>query len=112
MPLDERYVSTTFTAHFEIEIPITLGGLRVYPNPVYPARNHAAAVVFDGVPVGAEIRVFDGAGSIVAEERADANGRWTWNLLNDASRPVGSGIYLYEVLSGSERRIGKLAVVR
>ena len=112
MPLDERYVSTTFSVRFENETATTLRELRVFPNPVYPARNHVAVVFFDRIPVDSVVRVFDSTGSVVTEGRAESNGRWSWDLLNDASRPVGSGVYLYDVIFGPERRVGKLAVVR
>lgn len=112
MPLSEEHASTTFTVAFEASFVSTLRELRVYPNPVFPARHHVAVVVFDRLPSDATVRIFDAAGALLVEGRPDSNGRWLWNLLNDASRPVGSGIYLYEVFLGSERRLGKLAVVR
>lgn len=112
MPLSEEHASVTFTVAFETVLFSTLRAFRVYPNPVFLARHHVAVVVFDRLPPDAAVRIFGVDGVFLVEGRPDSNGRWMWNLLNDASRPVGSGIYLYEVLSGSERRLGKLAVVR
>jgi hypothetical protein len=39
-------------------------------------------------------------------------GQWRWLGTNDAGRRVASGIYLYVMEAGTERKIGKIAVIR
>lgn len=89
-----------------------LRAVRVYPNPVVPARSHAARVTVDGLPPGAQVRVYDAAGSQVAEGVADGTSRWVWHLRNTSSAPVAGGVYTYAIDWRGDRVIGKVAVIR
>ena len=88
-----------------------LSELRVFPNPAHLQR-HAVRVRFAGTPEGATVRVYSADGAQVAEGIADTQDAWTWDLLNDASAPVATGVYVYVVEWNASRRFGKLAVVR
>jgi hypothetical protein len=62
------------------------------------------------------VRVFDTAGRLVAEpfRRTVAAGKHdvTWNGTSRSGARLAPGRYLYEVRSGAERRVGRLALVR
>jgi subtilisin family serine protease len=111
MPVDESALSAPLHVQPRNARPTDLSGLRVFPNPVYLQR-HAAHAQFAGVPEGATLRVYSADGAFVVEGAADARDAWTWNLLNDASVPVATGVYVFAVEWNGSRRVGKLSVVR
>ena len=111
MPIDESARAAPLHVQPRDARPTDLSGLRVFPNPVYPQR-HAARVAFAGAPEGATVRVYSPAGALVAEGAADSTDAWTWDLLNDASLPASSGVYVFAVEWNGSRRVGKVAVVR
>jgi photosystem II stability/assembly factor-like uncharacterized protein len=85
---------------------LSLGDVRVYPNPYKPSAVGAAGVTFDRVPSDAAITLYDLAGARVAAGAPDSGGIWRWEAA------VASGVYLYFVERDGERRAGKVAVVR
>ncbi len=111
MPVDESARSVALHVRPRDARPADLSGLRVFPNPVYLQR-HAARAHFAGVPEGAVIRVYSADGAFIVEGVADARDAWTWNLLNDASAPVATGVYIFAAEWNGSRRVGKLSIVR
>ena len=84
---------------------LSLADARVYPNPYKPARQGDCGVTFDRVPSDARITVYNLAGEEVAAGVPDSGGAWVW------PGRVGSGVYLYVLTRGSERRAAKVAIV-
>jgi hypothetical protein len=86
--------------------------LNVYPNPAREARGDTA-VAFDNLTDSARIRIFTPGGDLVREAVFNGPGAlWRWDLANDAGEPVVSGVYIYVVTHGREKRSGKLALIR
>lgn len=84
----------------------TLEEVIVYPNPV-AACNW---VTFDKIPVGTDIYIYDVSGNCIAafprtEHERD---RRIWEF----SGSVSSGVYIYVLSSGNDRRVGKFSVIR
>ena len=82
----------------------TLTETIVYPNPV-----ECGQVTFDKLPIGTHIYIYDVAGNCIAsfartERERD---RKVWDLSG-----ISSGIYVYVLESETDRRIGKLSVIR
>ena len=82
----------------------TLTGTIVYPNPA-----ECDAVIFEKLPIGTHIYIYDIAGNCIASfERTERErDRKVWNLSG-----ISSGIYVYVLESETDRRIGKLSVIR
>ncbi|MCZ6676411.1 MAG: T9SS type A sorting domain-containing protein, partial [Candidatus Poribacteria bacterium] len=80
----------------------------VYPNPVRGDR-----VVFDRLPPETEIQIYDVAGSQIAFLTLTPNdqGRKIW-VFHQSDQTISSGTYVYVLEVGSERRTGKLSVIR
>ncbi len=82
----------------------TLAETIVYPNPV-----ECNEVTFDKLPLGTKIYIYDVAGNCIAsfgrtERERD---RKVWYLSG-----ISSGVYVYVLESETDRRIGKLSVIR
>ena len=82
----------------------TLTETIVYPNPA-----ECDAVTFDKLPIGTNIYIYDVTGNCIAafERTERERDRKVWNLSG-----ISSGIYVYVLESATERRIGKLSVIR
>jgi len=101
--------------------------IAVYPNPFHPGNDRR--LVFTGLPLAAQVRVFAPTGELVWSAREDdarqrrldaAQGEVWWLGVNssgtgDREAPlVGSGVYLYVISASDGRVLGrdKIAVVR
>ena len=82
----------------------TLAEAIVYPNPV-----EGDQVTFDKLPKGTNIYIYDVAGDCIASfERTERErDRQVWDLSG-----ISSGIYVYVLESETDRRIGKISVIR
>jgi len=82
----------------------TLTETIVYPNPA-----EGNAVTFAKLPIGTSIHIYDVAGNCIAafEGTEQERDRKVWDLSG-----ISSGIYVYVLKSETDRRIGKLSVIR
>ncbi len=88
----------------------SLDSLKIGPIPFTPHRDPAhTAIHFQGLPSGAQIRVYDQAGALVwSSDPADAaDGHCAW----PADKASGIYIYLVKAPDGTSRT-GKLSVIR
>jgi Two component regulator propeller len=85
--------------------------VKIYPNPVRPEFNGTVAI--DGLTADCVIKITDWAGQLLYQTRSQG-GRATWNVLDYQGNSIKTGIYLVLMATpdGSERLVGKLAVVR
>ena len=83
---------------------LTLAETMVYPNPA-----ECNEVTFDKLPIGTNIYIYDVAGNCLAsfEKTERERDRKVWDLSG-----ISSGIYVYVLESETDRRIGKLSVIR
>ena len=89
-----------------IMLPVpTLAEVIVYPNPVAECNQ----VTFDKLPAGTSIYIYDVSGNCVASltRTEHERDRRVWELFG-----VSSGIYIYVLSSGKDRRVGKFSVIR
>ncbi len=103
----------------EIEVEPTLGpgvfgssqaiGAARSPNPT-DGFFWLATVTQPGVT--AHLAVFDVGGRMVATVRAPTGGRLIWDGRDRAGQPAPSGIYLWRLEAGVDRREGKVVMVR
>lgn len=87
------------------------------PNAGDPARygSDATGIRFVNLPDEGRIRVYDVSGRRV-REIAFGPGQppapLSWNVRDDDGAALGSGVYVWEIVSGGNRKTGKLMVVR
>ena len=87
---------------------------RVYPNPVRPNVADKGAITFDRLPIGTHIRLFTPNGELLETlniTQQDRN-RKQWWLTSDNTADVSTGIYIYVLEFGEERKVGKIAVIK
>ena len=76
----------------------------VYPNPV-----EFDQVTFDKLPAGTNIYIYDVSGNCIASfaKTERERDKKVWNVSG-----ISSGIYIYVLTSDSDRRVGKLSIIR
>ncbi len=105
-----------------LEIPLDVLGaavsdltqVRVYPNPVRPNVTDKGSVTFDRLPAGTRIRLFTAGGELL--ETLDVtdqdHNRKEWWLTSNNTADVSTGIYIYVLEFDTEKKIGKIAVIK
>ncbi|HNR67517.1 MAG TPA: S8 family serine peptidase [bacterium] len=89
-----------------------LADVFTYPNP-YRAGIDGQNIVFANLTREAEITVFTLDGRPICQLfEEDGDGGVEWDVCNEQGDAVATGIYLYQVRSGDQRKMGKLAIVR
>ncbi|HPN32257.1 MAG TPA: hypothetical protein PKY81_15000, partial [bacterium] len=101
---------------FGANISITLGlkNVKVYPNPFKPNSGLGHTnVIFDNIQPGTKLRLFTVTGQLVAENTTGQNQyRFVWDGKNDHGQSVASGVYIYMLEKGDEKKIGKILVIK
>ncbi|MBP7651903.1 hypothetical protein KA977_00680 [Candidatus Dependentiae bacterium] len=97
-----------------ISLNLGLGNVKVYPNPFKPnsgiGHNN---VIFDNVQPGTRLRIFTVTGQIISENTTGQNQyRFIWDGKNDHGQSVASGVYIYMLEKGEEKKIGKILVIK
>lgn len=91
--------------------PAYEGPVRVFPNPFDRETARGGTVKFDGVPAGASVRVYTGAGMRVWEEAPPHSSSVVeWNGESDQGRPVAPGAYIWIVDGEGGRQRGTFVV--
>lgn len=94
--------------------------INVFPNPYYGANprevnKYQRFVTFSHLPQKATLRVFNLAGQLVRVLQKDSPSQFTtWDLVNDSSFPVASGLYIVHIDMPDlgKTKILKLAVIQ
>ncbi len=85
--------------------------VRVFPNP-WRSDRHSTPITFDQMSVNSIIKIFTLSGHLVRQLPAPT-GQTSWDLKNDHSDRVASGIYIYLITNDLSQKVrGKLAVIR
>ena len=88
--------------------------VRVYPNPVRPNVADKGTITFDRLPVGTRIQLFTPRGELL--ETLDVtdqdHNRKEWWLTSNNTSDVSTGIYIYVLEFNTEKKIGKIAVIK
>ncbi len=88
--------------------------LRVYPNPIRPNVSDKGAVTFDKVPIGTRIQFFTPKGELLENlnvTESDGN-RKEWWLTNGSIGDIATGIYIYILEFETQKKVGKIAVIK
>ena len=88
--------------------------VRVYPNPVRPGVADKGVITFDRLPIGTRIRLFTAKGELLETldvTEQDSN-RKEWWLTSNNTADVSTGIYIYVLEFDTQKKIGKIAVIK
>ncbi len=88
--------------------------LRVYPNPVRPHHTDKGTITFDKVPIGTRIQLFTPKGELLEKmdvTESDGNTKEWW-LTNGSVGDVTTGIYIYMLEFETQKKVGKIAVIK
>lgn len=89
-----------------------LSDVFAYPNP-YRSDSGQDFVTIAGLTREARVRILDASGRLIRTlQETDGNGGVPWDLKDASGKPVASGIYLFYVVGGGDKAVGKLAVMR
>jgi hypothetical protein len=116
--IDPKGSSSPFTIEPEniklnirIKSPYNIWDCIVYPNPSKEGKE----ITFAQLPSDKEvkIRIYTITGEKVRElTKPQAEVKINWDLKNEAQRKVASGIYIYVIDDGKDKKIGKLGVIQ
>ena len=87
------------------------------PNAGNPARYGCWSgcanngITFTNLPDTGTIRIYSISGQLVRQMDLVSNPQ-NWNVRNSGGEVVASGLYLWEVVSGRNRKTGKLVVIK
>ncbi|MFA4858752.1 MAG: T9SS type A sorting domain-containing protein [Candidatus Margulisiibacteriota bacterium] len=97
-------------------VPLTaatdLASAYAYPN---PANFNAGitCVTFTNLSANCTIRIFNPRGELAKTiSITGGSGETTWNGVTDFGGNAAAGVYLYLIESGSEKKTGKLIILR
>jgi hypothetical protein len=113
----ERKVVTVKVPHFSVYavMPVAtnfVGDAFAYPVPFVPSQGHSA-VTFTNLALDTMIRIYTVSGDLVREiHETDGDGQADWDAKNGSGDDAASGVYIYVIKSGAEKKVGKLVVIR
>lgn len=83
------------------------------PNGGNPARygTWAQGITFTNLPITGKIKIYTISGALVREFAVTPPAQ-TWDVKNKEGETVASGVYLWEITSGKNRKSGKLVVIK
>ena len=94
--------------------PSDLTQVRVYPNPIRPNLADKGVITFDRIPVGTSIQLFTAKGELLETldvTEQDRNQKKWW-LTSNNTADVSTGIYIYVLELDTQKKIGKIAVIK
>jgi len=96
-----------------LNLPQTLDKVKVYPNPYIYGRSSSGRITFVNLPEKATIQIYTLTGELVRTIQVEPMaGRASWDLKNEAGRPVGGGIYVYLVKGETGKARGRIVILK
>jgi len=92
----------------------TMHDVIVYPNPFKPNSGLGHEnIKFDYVKPNSSLRIFTVTGQMVSEGILGPNDNaFIWDAKNMYGKPVASGVYIYMLQNGDDKKIGKILIIR
>ena len=84
---------------------------KAYPVP-FKSNSGDPYIHFKNLPEGTHIRIFTMNGRLVQSLDAPASGLIDWDVRNADSNKLASGVYLYIMKSGDQKKEGKLVIIQ
>lgn len=109
-----RHLGLDMAVYYPVDVPTQQAFTASHhPNPFNPVTEIAFTLPQTGQVT---IKVFTVRGELVAtlldEQRPEGPGKITWGGADNRGAAVASGVYFYQVRSGGEVKIGKMALIR
>ncbi|MCD6318072.1 T9SS type A sorting domain-containing protein, partial [Candidatus Aerophobetes bacterium] len=102
----------TAKCSFKVSLPII-----IYPNPCYLSKGQMVTIA--NLPLNSKVYIYTISGELVrtlddATEITTEGGSATatWDLRNDAGHTVAQGIYIYFVPQATDKKTGKIAIIK
>ena len=109
---EDAYSESQFELRIRKTTTIATEGILVYPNIIRPEED-VKQITFANLPEEAHIEIFNSNGLHIASVYPESFRRVAfWNLLTKTNKTVGSGVYIYRVVSKTESHSGKIMIVR
>lgn len=110
--LSNRDSQGTITIHDTLLIKTSDDEMPVGPNPVR-MNEGTDRVIFLNLPRETTIEIFNANGQRVATVRPESSGQVAyWDLRSSQNELVGSGVYIYRIVSPEKSQSGKIMVIR
>ncbi|MFA5139067.1 MAG: T9SS type A sorting domain-containing protein, partial [Elusimicrobiota bacterium] len=112
---------SAFIPHFSVyamigAADVDVGSVYAYPVPWSPnsgGGNCSGGITFNNVPSEGAIRIYNLAGELVrSQDITSTTGSMCWDVKTNGGRSVSSGVYIWVVQAGSNRKTGKLMIIR
>jgi hypothetical protein len=88
-----------------------LSAVTVFPNPWLGTETDG--IIFGNLTEKATIKIYNLSGIPVRTlTETNGDGGCEWDVTDENNRSVPAGIYIYQISTGTEKRTGKLAVIR
>jgi hypothetical protein len=108
-----------FSSYALMGVPDTdVSTVYAYPVPFRPNAGNKARygdwtdlITFTSLPAYGKLRIYTIAGDLVRELDV-APPEMKWDVRNSAGELAASGVYIWEIVSGKNRKTGKLMVVK
>ena len=101
-PIARRIFRVTFSSQSQLS--------DVFPNPIRPGTSQ---VTFANLTDASSVEIFSSNGQHLATIAIDENQKIvSWNLQTKHGEMIGSGVYIYQVVSETTSRTGKMMVIR
>ena len=112
--IDPKHAKQVFTVPPTPDPIKNLDQVIVYPNPIRSNEFHKGVIVFDFVPSGATIEIYNVKGELVDNLQVEPSddGRKEWYLLSGGRSDIAGGIYVYSIQFMNSRKTGKLAIIK
>jgi hypothetical protein len=96
-----------------------LEAVHTIPDPYYVTNGYETTydnhiIKFVNLPTQATIRIYSSSGVLIRVlqySSPENGGMLDWNVKNRNNQVVASGVYFYQIESGSARRIGRMTIV-
>ncbi len=105
------------TPHFSVftlmgQVDLDLSTAYAYPVPFRPSRGDSR-ITFTNLAQAATIRIFTVSGKLVRKlDVNDGTGALDWDVRNSDGADIASGVYFYLIESQTDRKKGKLIIIR
>ena len=91
---------------------MSLDDVFTYPVPFQPSLGHQT-ITFSNMAQAATVRIYTLSGKLVQTlYETDGDGELSWNVCNSKGSMLSSGVYFYVIKSDTDKKSGKIMIIR
>ncbi len=95
-------------ANDDDSMPPAVLNLSVYPNP----SHKTVQIELSGSKAPSKLRIYNLKGQLVSEYSALTDSKFIWDGCDQHAKPVGSGMYIIQAISGNQKLNKKVCLIR